>query len=108
MSAAASVSGADGLLERLRASRSVLSRALTAVESGEGAEQVLAAIQPALGQARTVGVTGSPGAGKSTLINKLIGAIRNRNETVAIVAIDPSSPLSGGSILGDRVRMTDH
>ncbi|MGA8261734.1 MAG: methylmalonyl Co-A mutase-associated GTPase MeaB [Arenicellales bacterium] len=100
--------GEDGLLDRLRNDRATLARALTAVESGIGAAHVLHAIQPALGRARTVGITGAPGAGKSTLINKLIGALRRRGETVAVVAVDPSSPFSGGSILGDRVRMTDH
>jgi LAO/AO transport system kinase len=99
----------DGdLLNRLRTERAALARALTAVESGVGAAPILHAIHPALGHARTVGITGSPGAGKSTLINKLIGVLRARGETVAVVAVDPSSPLSGGSILGDRVRMTDH
>lgn len=97
-----------GLLERLRRDRAALARALTAVESGQNAKDVLTAIRPVLGRARTVGITGSPGAGKSTLINKLIGVLRGRGETVAVVAVDPSSPLSGGSILGDRVRMTDH
>lgn len=96
------------LLERLRSERATLARALTAVESGLGAAPVLHAIQTVLGHARSVGITGAPGAGKSTLINKLIGVLRGRGETVAVVAVDPSSPLSGGSILGDRVRMTDH
>jgi len=108
VSTAASSTPPAGLLERLQGSRAVLARALTAVETGDGAAAVLGAIQPALGRARTVGITGSPGAGKSTLINKLIGVLRGRDQTVAVVAVDPSSPLSGGSILGDRVRMTDH
>lgn len=108
MSAAADSSQAGGLLDRLRRERATLARALTTVETGLDAENLLRAIQPALGRARTVGITGSPGAGKSTLINKLIGVLRARGETVAVVAVDPSSPLSGGSILGDRVRMTDH
>lgn len=108
MSAATSPTRHESLLDRLRGSRAALSRALTAVETGDRAADVLGAIQPALGRARTVGITGSPGAGKSTLINKLIGVLRGRDQTVAVVAVDPSSPLSGGSILGDRVRMTDH
>lgn len=108
MNTAPSSSPATTLLERLRGSRAVLSRALTAVETGDGAAAVLGAIQPVLGRARTVGITGSPGAGKSTLINKLIGVLRGRGRSVAVLAVDPSSPLSGGSILGDRVRMTDH
>lgn len=108
MSAAAAASQSGRLLDRLRRERATLARALTTVETGLDAEKVLRAIQPALGRARTVGITGSPGAGKSTLINKLIGVLRARGATVAVVAVDPSSPLSGGSILGDRVRMTDH
>lgn len=108
MNTAASSERTGGLLDRIRSNRAALARALTAVETGDCAAEVLGAIQPALGRARTVGITGSPGAGKSTLINKLIGLLRGRGETVAVVAVDPSSPLSGGSILGDRVRMTDH
>jgi len=109
MSAGAAPGPADSeLLERLRHDRAALSRALTATETRGAASSVLGAIQGALGQARTVGITGSPGAGKSTLINKLIGELRGRGETVAVVAVDPSSPLSGGAILGDRVRMVDH
>lgn len=110
MSTSASSAGpADtGLLARLRGDRATLSRALTAVESNRGAQRVLGAVQGALGRARTVGITGPPGAGKSTLINRLITALRGRGESVAVVAVDPSSPVSGGAILGDRVRMTDH
>lgn len=108
MDAASAPPEAGGLLDRLRSNRAVLSRALTTVESGRGAADILGAIQPVLGRARTVGITGSPGAGKSTLINQLIGVLRARDETVAVVAVDPSSPLSGGAILGDRVRMTGH
>lgn len=108
MSAPVTLPQAGNLLDRLRGDRAALSRALTAVETGDGAARILSAIQPAIGRARTVGITGSPGAGKSTLINKLIGVLRARGESVAVVAVDPSSPLSGGAILGDRVRMTDH
>lgn len=108
MSAPVTLPRAGDLLDRLRGDRAALSRALTAVETGDGAARILSAIQPAIGRARTVGITGSPGAGKSTLINKLIGVLRARGESVAVVAVDPSSPLSGGAILGDRVRMTDH
>ena len=60
------------------------------------------------GSPRVVGITGAPGAGKSTWVDCLIRAIRNNNETVAVVAIDPSSPFSGGAILGDRIRMETH
>jgi LAO/AO transport system kinase len=60
------------------------------------------------GRAHVVGVTGAPGAGKSTLVDRLVTARRSKGERVAVVAIDPSSPFSGGAILGDRVRMQDH
>ncbi len=60
------------------------------------------------GRAAIIGVTGSPGAGKSTLANQLIGRYRQRGRTVAVVAIDPSSPFTGGAILGDRIRMQEH
>ncbi|MFQ5555263.1 MAG: methylmalonyl Co-A mutase-associated GTPase MeaB, partial [Acidimicrobiia bacterium] len=60
------------------------------------------------GGAHVVGLTGPPGAGKSTLVNALIAELRSRDATVAVVAVDPSSPFSGGAILGDRVRMSEH
>lgn len=60
------------------------------------------------GHARVVGVTGPPGAGKSTLINKLVGHWRGEGLRVAVLAVDPSSPFTGGAVLGDRLRMTDH
>ena len=99
-----------GWLGRLyEGDRAALARALTAVESeGDAATSVLRAIYPLLGRARVVGVTGAPGAGKSTLVNAYITELRRRGQTVGVVAIDPSSPLSGGAILGDRIRMTEH
>jgi LAO/AO transport system kinase len=60
------------------------------------------------GELRAVGITGPPGAGKSTLISALVERIRARDETVAILAVDPSSPITGGAILGDRIRMQGH
>src|SRR3954462_13353086 len=60
------------------------------------------------GRAWTVGVTGNPGAGKSTLVDRLITALRKQDKRVAVVAIDPTSPFSGGAILGDRIRMQEH
>ena len=60
------------------------------------------------GQAYTVGITGAPGAGKSTLTNALCAAVREAGDRIAVLAIDPSSPFSGGAILGDRIRMGDH
>lgn len=65
-------------------------------------------LYPRTGRAAIVGITGSPGSGKSTLTNKLIAAYRAQGKTVGVVAIDPTSPFSGGAILGDRIRMRDH
>jgi LAO/AO transport system kinase len=70
------------------------------------APALLQAMQPYLGQARVVGITGPPGAGKSTLVNAVIQSARASNRRVAVIAVDPSSPISGGAILGDRIRMT--
>lgn len=67
---------------------------------------LLQGMQPYLGQALVVGITGPPGAGKSTLVNALIGHARRSGRRVAVIAVDPSSPISGGAILGDRIRMT--
>jgi LAO/AO transport system kinase len=73
-----------------------------------GAREALHAIYPHGGRAFVVGVTGAPGVGKSTLVDALVGAGRGRGERVAVVAVDPSSPFSGGALLGDRVRMQRH
>ncbi len=67
---------------------------------------LMRAMQPYLGRARLIGITGPPGAGKSTLVNALIAHMRALGLTVGVIAVDPSSPISGGAILGDRVRMT--
>ena len=67
-----------------------------------------AALAEEAGRAHVVGVTGPPGCGKSTLVSALIKALRARGQTVAVVAVDPSSPFSGGAVLGDRVRMGEH
>ncbi len=69
---------------------------------------MLASIYRHLGGAVVIGVTGAPGTGKSTLVGALIRALRRRGDSVAVIAVDPSSPVSGGAILGDRVRMTEH
>lgn len=84
--------------------RRALARLLSRVERGE-ADAELAALYPRTGQAHIVGITGPPGAGKSTLIAAVARELRTRGRTVAIVAVDPSSPFSGGAILGDRIRM---
>jgi LAO/AO transport system kinase len=109
----AAAAGADAsgkLLERLlNGEPAALAKAITVVENaGAQAAGVLAGIQPRLGRAIVVGVTGPPGAGKSTLVSGLVTELRRRDRTVGILAIDPSSPLSGGAILGDRIRMAEH
>lgn len=92
----------------LAGERLALSRALTHVENETAsAHLLLADLFPHTGQAHIIGITGAPGAGKSTLVNALARTLRGRGVTVAIVAVDPTSPYSGGAILGDRVRMND-
>jgi LAO/AO transport system kinase len=86
-----------------------LARAATGVENRDPlALEVLRELAPFTGSARIIGITGPPGAGKSTLVDALAAAIRRQGKTVAIVAVDPSSRVSGGSILGDRIRMQRH
>ena len=98
------------LLERFaRRDRLALARLITLVENRAAqVASVMEEIYAATGRAFIVGVTGAPGAGKSTLVNLLIAKYRAQNKLVAVLAIDPSSPFSGGAVLGDRVRMTDH
>ncbi|MDJ0952285.1 MAG: methylmalonyl Co-A mutase-associated GTPase MeaB [Acidimicrobiia bacterium] len=89
--------------------RRALGRLITIVENGDGiASDILAEVFPAGGQAWTTGLTGAPGAGKSTITSRLIAAARESVDEMAVVAVDPSSPFSGGAVLGDRVRMQDH
>jgi LAO/AO transport system kinase len=86
-----------------------LSRAITAVENRTAdSHELLKALFIHSGRARVVGLTGSPGAGKSTLVDALAGQYRKRQQTVGIIAIDPTSPFTGGAILGDRIRMQSH
>jgi LAO/AO transport system kinase len=98
------------LFEAARAGdRASLARLLSLVErGGEPAREVGRRSHPLSGQAYTVGLTGAPGAGKSTLTSALIGHLRAHGQAVGVLAIDPTSPFSGGAILGDRVRMQDH
>ena len=92
-----------------RGDRSALARVLSLVErGGDEAREVGRALHGQGGDAYTVGITGAPGAGKSTLTSALVDLVRASGERVAVLAIDPSSPFSGGAILGDRVRMGDH
>lgn len=89
--------------------RGAIAKLISGVESGEaGALGVVAELYSKSGNARTIGLTGSPGAGKSTLTDALVGLVREAGSTAGVIAVDPSSPFSGGAILGDRVRMQDH
>ncbi len=98
----------DLVKELLSGSRLALARAITAVENEyDNAVEIMQAIYPHTGKARILGVTGAPGAGKSTLTDKLVKYYRGQGKRVGIVAIDPTSPFSGGAILGDRIRMND-
>ncbi len=86
-----------------------LARAVSIVENGlPGADALLAALYPKTGRALVVGVTGPPGAGKSTLVDRITAHLRRAGKSVGIVAVDPTSPFSGGAILGDRIRMQGH
>ncbi|WP_420438759.1 methylmalonyl Co-A mutase-associated GTPase MeaB [Candidatus Poriferisodalis sp.] len=98
------------LLEAARSGqRRALARVMSHTERGGPQARALGALTFAQsGSAHTVGITGAPGAGKSTLNSAVVGVARERGERLAVLAIDPSSPFSGGAILGDRVRMSDH
>lgn len=99
----------DWLPALLAGERAALARAITAVENETAeARLVLQGIRGRLGQALVVGFTGAPGAGKSTLVSAYVAELRRRNQTIGVVAVDPSSPLTGGAILGDRIRMSQH
>ncbi|MEX0835219.1 MAG: methylmalonyl Co-A mutase-associated GTPase MeaB [Nitriliruptor sp.] len=101
----------DDLVQRLaRGERRALARLLTLVEDGAPGQlrEVVAALHPRTGGARVLGITGSPGVGKSTLTNAIAAELRSRDRSVAVLAVDPSSPFSGGALLGDRVRMQGH
>jgi LAO/AO transport system kinase len=105
------VTAPGSLLHAARAGdRVALARLLTVVENGGDAARHELAGLPALAEhpAATIGITGAPGAGKSTLTDRLVTALRTTGARVAVLAVDPSSPFSGGAILGDRVRMAGH
>src|SRR5437016_8890463 len=86
-----------------------VSRAITAIENHQPeAEALLRLLFPHTGQAYLTGVTGAPGTGKSTLVDRLAAYHRKKQEQVGVIAVDPTSPYSGGAILGDRVRMQGH
>jgi LAO/AO transport system kinase len=83
-----------------------LARTITRIENrGENYRDLVSALYPHTGSASVVGITGSPGAGKSTLVDELVAHYRDAGETVGVIAVDPSSPYTGGAVLGDRIRM---
>jgi len=89
--------------------RLALAKLLTMVENDSPhVPEIMERIFPLTGRCRSIGVTGPPGAGKSTLVDALIARMRSRGRTVGVIAIDPSSPFSGGAVLGDRIRMQRH
>jgi LAO/AO transport system kinase len=103
------VTSSDQLAAARAGDRRALARLLTSIERGDEASHALnREVFGQVGRAATVGITGAPGAGKSTLTSATVAAARARGERVAVLAIDPSSPFSGGALLGDRTRMNDH
>jgi len=103
--------GIDELVERLRSGDGrAVARLISVVEDGtrEELREVAEALNPLTGRAVVIGLTGPPGVGKSTLANALVAAYRQAGRTVGVLAVDPSSPFTGGALLGDRVRMQHH
>lgn len=100
----------ETLAEAVRAGdRRALARAITLVENSDAlAYEIVRDLYPETGRAYTVGVTGPPGVGKSTLISALVRHLREADRTVGVVSVDPSSPFTKGALLGDRIRLTDH
>jgi LAO/AO transport system kinase len=95
--------------EILRGDQLAGARLIRILEEGDSAGiDILKGLYPHTGTAFVIGVTGPPGSGKSTLVNSIISEVRRRNMKIAVVAIDPSSPISGGALLGDRIRMRRH
>ncbi|MCK6554399.1 methylmalonyl Co-A mutase-associated GTPase MeaB [Candidatus Binatia bacterium] len=101
---------AEKLVQRmLNGDRYALAKLMTLVENRHAdSVNILRMVQHRVGRAYTIGITGPPGAGKSTLVDRTIGILRQRGLSVGIVAVDPSSPFSGGAVLGDRIRMQSH
>jgi len=99
-----------GLVERARAGEArAVARLISLVEDESPLlREVMAALAPYAGNAQVIGITGSPGVGKSTSTNALVTELRRNDKRVGVLAVDPSSPFSGGALLGDRVRMQDH
>ena len=100
----------DELIERmLKGDKRATARLITLVENDEEkAREIVKKIYPYTGDAYIVGITGPPGSGKSTLVDKLIKKARDEGKIVGVIAIDPTSPFTGGALLGDRIRMQRH
>ena len=103
-------SAIDGLVRRmLDGDRVALARLITIVENRDAeTRRIMSAVYERAGRGYVVGITGPPGAGKSTLLDRLIAHLRTQGASVGVVAVDPSSPFSGGAVLGDRIRMQAH
>jgi LAO/AO transport system kinase len=92
----------------LKGDRRAIARTITLIENNSPeAKKIVSSLYPYTGKAQIIGVTGPSGAGKSTLVEKLIRELRRRDKTVGVIAVDPTSPFSGGAFLGDRIRMQD-
>src|SRR5439155_10818158 len=104
---ASSITVSARLLEEFtRGEPPALARAVSIVENHRaGFDALLATLQPRIGRARRIGLTGPPGAGKSTLVTHLVRSYRDAGLSVGVVAVDPTSPFTGGAMLGDRIRM---
>src|SRR4029077_8429701 len=100
----------EGVIERARSGdgRALARLVALAENGGPGLRRVMKALAPRSGRARVIGLTGAPGVGKSTVTAALVGAYRARGVKVGVLAVDPTSPFSGGALLGDRIRMQDH
>ncbi len=97
------------IYELLRGSKAAAAQLISIVENNEAsARYFMKEVKPYTGKARLIGITGTPGSGKSTLINTLTGVLRKKKKKVGVIAIDPTSPLTGGALLGDRIRMHSH
>lgn len=101
--------GKDTLAGRvLKGDRRAVARAITMLENGEASPDFLDGLGKGLGRAFILGLTGPPGTGKSTLVDRLVAEYRKRKMKVGVIAVDPTSPITGGALLGDRVRMARH
>ncbi len=93
----------------LKGNKIAAARLITLIENNtKDRNEILKSLKPHIGKAHIIGITGAPGSGKSTLIDSLIRLLRRNKKTVGVIAVDPTSPITGGSILGDRIRMRNH